>query len=91
MRQILLFCISSVIVIHSIHYESAVTKENISDVTNTPDIHEDELDEASNSEDIEEREGRQLFNLRPLRFRRPLLSARAASLFATIPTLFGEK
>ena len=87
-RQIFLFCISSIIVIHTIDYEAPV--KNISDYE---DDHEERIDDDYNSDynsdedEDEEREARQLF--RPIRFRRPLLSPRVASLFATIPTLFG--
>ena len=84
--RIFILCFSSFLVIHSIHNESALDNDSSSDFSD--DIGEDEVDEDINSEDIEEREGRQFF--RPLRFRRPFLSPTAASLFATIPTLFGE-
>ena len=89
-RQIFLCCISSILVIHSIDYETA--EKNI---TNVEDLEEyekayDEGNEVHDEESLE-REGRFFFNRRPIRFRRPLLSPRIASLFATIPTLFGKK
>jgi len=91
-RQIFLFCMSSVLVIHSIDYESSnetTSVENFedNDDDNLEDIVEEEFNDDLNSES-EEREGKLFFNRRPLRFRRPLLSPRVASLFATIPTLF---
>ena len=89
-RQIFLCCISSILVIHSIDYETA--EKNI---TNVEDLEEYEkaYDEGNEVHDEEsfERGGRFFFNRRPIRFRRPLLSPRIASLFATIPTLFGKK
>ena len=93
-RQIFLCCISSILVIHSIDYESAGRN-----ITNLEDI-EDEYEKTSggsdddyelNGEESPEREGRFFFNRRPVRFRRPLLSPRIASLFAAIPTLFGRE
>ena len=90
-RQIFLCCISSILVIHSIDYESAGKN-----ITSLEDI-EDEYEETSDDdyevhgEESPEREGRLFFNRRPVRFRRPLLSPRIASLFAAIPTLFGRK
>ena len=93
-RQIFLFCMSSVLVIQSIDYESSnetTSVENFedNDDDNLEDIVEEEFNDDLNSES-EEREGKLFFNRRPLRFRRPLLSPRVASLFATIPTLFGK-
>ena len=93
-RQIFLFCMSSVLVIQSIDYESSNETKSVEnfedyDDDNLEDIVEDEFNDDLNSES-EEREGKLFFNRRPLRFRRPLLSPRVASLFATIPTLFGK-
>ena len=85
---------SSVLVIQSIDYESSNETKSVenfedNDDDNLEDIVEDEFNDDLNSES-EEREGKLFFNRRPLRFRRPLLSPRVASLFATIPTLFGK-
>ena len=90
-RQIFLCCISSILVIHSIDYETA--EKNITNVEDLEDEYEKAYDEGNevNDEESPEREGRFFFNRRPIRFRRPLLSPRIASLFATIPTLFGKK
>ena len=90
-RQIFLCCISSILVIHSIDYETA--EKNITNVEDLEDEYEKAYDEGTEVHDDEslEREGRFFFNRRPIRFRRPLLSPRIASLFATIPTLFGKK
>ena len=90
-RQIFLCCISSILVIHSIDYETA--EKNINNVEDLEDEYEKAYDEGTEVYDEEslEREGRFFFNRRPIRFRRPLLSPRIASLFATIPTLFGKK
>ena len=91
-RQIFLCCISSILVIHSIDFETA--DKNITNVQDLedeyPTVHNDDDDEVP-GEESPEREGKFFFNRRPTRFRRPLLSARIASLFATIPTLFGIK
>ena len=90
-RQIFLCCISSILVIHSIDYETA--ERNITNVEDLEDEYEKAYDEGNEVHDEEslERGGRFSFNRRPIRFRRPLLSPRIASLFATIPTLFGKK
>ena len=91
-RQIFLCCLSSILVIHSIDFETAGT--NITNLEDIEEIYEkgydDDADEV-HGEESPEREGRFFFNRRPIRFRRPLLSPRIASLFATIPTLFGRE
>ena len=99
-RQIFLCCLSSILVIHSIDFETADT--NINNIEDIEEIYEkgyddddddddDDTDDEVHGEESQEREGRFFFNRRPIRFRRPLLSPRIASLFATIPTLFGRK
>ena len=90
-RQIFLCCLSFILVIHSLDFESAGT--NLTDVEDIEDIYEkgDDDDDEVHDEESQEREGRFFFNRRPIRFRRPLLSPRIASLFATIPTLFGRR
>ena len=92
-RQIFLCCLSSILVIHSIDFETADT--NINNIEDIEEIYkkgydgDDDIDDEVHGEESPEREGRFFFNRRPIRFRRPLLSPRIASLFAAIPTLFG--
>ena len=90
-RQIFLCCISSILVIHSIDYETP--GRNITYLDDIEDDYEKTYDDdyEVHGEESPEREGRFFFNRRPVRFRRPLLSPRIASLFAAIPTLFGRK
>ena len=92
-RQIFLCCLSSILVIHSIDFETVDTNiDNVEDIEDIEDIYEkgyDDDNDEVHGEESSEREGRLFFNRRPIRFRRPLLSPRIASLFAAIPTLFG--
>ena len=92
-RQIFLCCLTStsILVIQSLDLETAST--NVTDIEDIEDIYQKGYDDDDDvhGEESPEREGRFFFNRRPIRFRRPLLSPRIASLFATIPTLFGRK